>query len=52
MTVVVDLTCLRHRVASREADPRVAWTVCGLRVALVGRGCLRGLVRSCRVCAA
>ena len=51
MSAVVDLTCLRHRLASFEADRRIAWTACGLRVALVGRGCLRGQVRSCRGCA-
>lgn len=38
MTVVVDLTGERHRVVRRDADPRIVWTACGIRVALFGKG--------------
>ena len=52
MTAVVDLTCLRHHLASFETDRRIAWTACGLRLALMGRGCAAGRIRNCRRCAA
>jgi hypothetical protein len=36
VTVLVLLTGERHRVAAVEPDPRIVWTSCGERIALIG----------------